>query len=348
MEYTQKYIEAALCSAFENFIGGKPEVIAKLMGDASARSIYRLSAGEIRAMGVFGPDLLENRAFLGFTRTFRRLNLPAPEIYWQAPDRRYYLLEDLGDITLFRKLVELRAGGDDFPREAIAGDYREAVRWLAKFQMEAADEIDYNLCYQTAEFDNSAWEADQRYFLECFVKALLPGFKRSSGLEREFREHRKLLEKFPRCAFLYRDFQSRNIMVTPTGLRFIDYQAGRKGFPAYDIAALVYDARACLPQGFREELISLHAESVGSEIPGGKDSLLEAFNLFALLRILQALGSYGNNGILKGKKEYLASIPLGLCNALGLLSSDPRLKKFTLLYEILSRINTEKNWGKPI
>lgn len=332
---------------FRDFTGENASDITRLKGDASARCIYRLSSGKISIIGIYGPNLAENRAFLGFTNTFRELNLPVPEILTVHPSENYYLLEDLGYITLFDYLTKLRTGKESrFPDIEMIPLYRSVVEYLSRFQIEGAEAVDYNLCYQTKDFDKTAWEIDHDYFLNCFVDIMAPGYQFRKAIEKELGELRILLEPIPGNFFLYRDFQSRNIMLKDGKLHFIDYQSGRKGAVSYDIASLLYDARADIPDDFRKQILIYHCELIGSECGISKDELSEQFNPYALMRILQALGSYGNNGIIKGNSGYLTAIPYALKNIITLLESDSRFAKFPILCDFLKRAQDEKPWEK--
>ncbi len=332
---------------FQTLFANPPTTIERLKGDASARTIYRIVDATHSVIGIYGPVLAENRAFLSFTRTFTQLDLPVPEILIEDETGFCYLLEDLGNETLFDKLTRLRAErAGNFPIDQIRDNYRNAVETLVQFQIKSPSRIDRSLCYQGAEFDEAAWQRDHDYFLEKFIQILMPDSKNRFKLELEFATHRSLLAEFPRDAFLYRDFQSRNIMVTARGLVCIDYQSGRIGAPCYDIASLLFDARADLPPDFREELREIHFSLL--EQHGYPPAVLDAsFAPYALLRVLQALGSYGNNGILKGHRQHLSAIPFGLRNALSIINSDTRLRKMTpLLSETIARIAELKPWTK--
>ena len=334
-----------LSDLFRNFFGRPPTTRTALKGDASSRCLYRLQSGEQSAIGVYGPNRNENRAFLSFTKTFLQLGLPVPKLFLETENGFAYLLEDLGDETLFHKLIQARNAHDgSFPFVAVQNDYESAIATLVEFQMKAGQAIDRSLCYQGDVFDDAAWKRDHIYFLDKFAELFSPAFSERCEVEDELAEHRKLLSEFPCDRFLYRDFQSRNMMVTTNGLRFLDYQSGRIGYVAYDIASLLYDARADLPDGFRRTLFS---EYVRLLLPYGysHSQLSSAFAPFALLRILQALGSYGNNGICNGHREYLTAIPFGLRNALSVIDNDLQLKPRThVLRDLLQRLSEERNW----
>jgi len=341
---TEKQLEI-LTTLYREVFGTSPTEQTALKGDASSRCLYRFRTGNNSVIGVYGPNQSENNAFLSFTNTFHRMHLPVPLLLIANETGYLYLLEDLGDETLFKKLIRLReAESGRFPYATVTTDYEEAVTVLTEFQIQAGTQIDRTVCYQGDVFDEAAWNRDLAYFLDKFAELLSPGFTERTHVESEFIYLLKILSDYPNKHFLYRDFQSRNIMVTSNGLRFLDYQSGRLGNVAYDITSLLFDARADLPKDFRLQMFELHTKlMVESGIP--ETELRSAFLPFSLLRILQALGSYGNNGICNGHREHLASIPFGLRNALSVIAEDKRLSgTLQSLTDLLRRIAQEKSW----
>ena len=331
--------------AYREFCGEEPFHFIRIKGDASARRIYRISGDDSSVIGVYGPDIAENRAFIGFTQTFRQLNLPVPELLYVNLTENCYLLEDLGDETLFSRLIRQRNQQPGHFSEAIKQLYLEAVGRLCEFQIRGAEKIDYSLCYQTAEFNETAWKTDHDLFLDKYIR-VLQYREYEKIIENDLDAHREMLKRYPGELFLYRDFQSRNIMVTDKGLKFIDYQSGRKGHPAYDIASLAYDAKADLPDSFRMKLSEYHADMISSETKISRAEMLEAFPLYALLRVLQALGSYLRNAFAKGDAKFFESIPFGMKNVRELMENDQYLVKLTGLADFIYKIEEEKPWER--
>ncbi len=329
------------------YTGCQPDQIIRLKGDASKRAIYRITCGSDTLIGIYGPDRAENNAFIGFSETFRKLQLPVPKIYAIHKNRLAYLMEDLGDVTLFSKLSELRSvDPNNFPSPEFDKLYHDAIDQLVQFQLLGADSIDYSLCYQYKEFAEESWNFDHNYFLNYFVNVLSPNFRHLRLVEKELAHHIELLEEIPRHHFLYRDFQTRNIMVTKHGLKFIDYQSGRRGALSYDIASLLFSTRTNLPADYREKLLQYHIKLMYPSTKREPDKLRNDFAPYSLIRVLQALGAYGNHGLIQGKPEFLAGIPFGLRNVLYILESEDSLKKLSTLLSMLQLINYDKSWDK--
>ncbi|NOY05200.1 MAG: phosphotransferase, partial [Chlorobi bacterium] len=303
----------ALRKLFRNHFGIEPEKVVPLKQDGSTRQLYRMSADGVSAVGVDGSNPAENAAFLGFTRAFRNHGLPVPEIFAVSGDSLCYLEEDLGDVLL-QDWIRERRTGNDFTPEATAM-YKRALRELTRFQIDARDAIDYGLCYQYPSFADETITGDLHYFRDKFLGTLIPGKVNPFKLEMDFTMLRHFLVQEPRDYFLYRDFQSRNIMIHNGELHFIDYQSGRRGALQYDPASLLYDARAGLPEDLREELIETYIAEASRKTRLDVERWKAYFPAFALVRVLQALGAFGNLGWWQGKADFLRGIRPGLENA---------------------------------
>jgi aminoglycoside/choline kinase family phosphotransferase len=167
------------------------------------------------------------------------------------------------------------------------------VRDLVRFQTEAADALDTSLCYEGTHFDEAAWRRDQQLFLDHMAPMLPEAPIPAEALEQDFSRHRELLARWPGRHFLYRDFQPRNIMLTPDGMRYLDYQAGRLGHPAWDIAALTQSASSELEADEAAELRRLHARLLDEAGEVAEGEMEEAWPAYGLLRSLQSLGAHG-------------------------------------------------------
>jgi aminoglycoside/choline kinase family phosphotransferase len=301
---------AALAALYRSHIGAEPDDVHPLRGDASARRIYRLRRAAATCIGIVNDHRAENAAFLGFSRTFRAAGLPVPDVLAVSDDGSHYLEEDLGDST-FADWIDMRPRADA-ERSSVLRMYARVLRDLVRFQIDAADDVDYGLCYQTAVFDRGAMLFDLMYFREMFVETCYRGDWDPAGFERDadvFVD--RLLEEDPRW-FLYRDFQSRNVMIREGAPWFIDYQSGRRGALQYDVASMLYDARGALAQEERAALLDAYLDDVSTRIPLDRGRWLRLFDGFAALRLMQALGAFGKLGLRFGRISYVAHIPARL------------------------------------
>jgi aminoglycoside/choline kinase family phosphotransferase len=307
---------------FEERFKTPPDRILALQGElgGSGRKIIRLSHGQVSAIGILYGVREENRAFLEFSRHFRRHKLPVPEIYAEDLDRGAYLEEDFGDTTLFQFLSENREGERIAPVAVDA--YRKVVALLPRFQVEAGRDLDYSVCYPRQSFDRQSITWDLNYFKYYFLRLAGIPFN-EQALEDDFNSLTDFLLSAERDYFMYRDFQSRNIMLRDGQPFFLDYQGGRKGALQYDIASLLYDAKADLPPQLRQELLDLYIEKVGDcASASGKidrENFLRYFYSYVYVRILQALGAYGFRGFYERKTHFLQSVPYALKNLRWLL-----------------------------
>jgi len=282
----------------------------------SGRKIVRLSAGHISAIGILYNVREENIAFLEFSRHFRRHGLPVPEIYGEDLNQGVYLEEDFGDTTLFEYLSAHREGSA-IATEAVEA-YRKVVAILPRFQVEAGRDLNYKVCYPRSSFDRQSIAWDLNYFKYYFLRLAGIPFNEQE-LERDFSRLTKFLLAAPRDYFLYRDFQSRNVMLRDGQPYFLDYQGGRKGALQYDIASLLYDAKADLPPELRQQLFDHYLDSLAAFIDVDREAFLSFYYPYVYIRIMQALGAYGFRGFYERKEHFLQSVPYALKNLRWLL-----------------------------
>jgi len=303
---------------FEQHFHAPPERIVPLQGDlgGSGRKIIRLANAKASAIGILYSVREENAAFLEFSRHFHRHGLPVPEIYAEDLGQGAYLEEDLGDTTLFEFLSKNRSGANIAPQVVEA--YRKVVAVLPRFQVEAGRDLNYTVCYPISSFDRQSIAWDLNYFKYYFLRLAGISFN-EHALEDDFSRLTEFLLSAPRDYFLYRDFQSRNIMLRDGDPYFVDYQGGRQGALQYDIASLLYDAKADLPPELRQQLLDHYLDRLSSFIPLDREAFLRHYYAYVYIRIMQALGAYGFRGFYERKAHFLQSVPYALKNLRWLL-----------------------------
>ena len=303
---------------FEQRFRVPPERIQPLQGElgGSGRKIIRLASGTVSAIGILYGVREENVAFLEFSKHFRRHGLPVPEIYGEDLSQGAYLEEDLGDQTLFQFLSKNRSGESINPEVLEA--YRKVVAVLPRFQVEAGGDLNYELCYPIGSFDRQSIAWDLNYFKYYFLRLAGVPFN-EQALEDDFGRLTEFLLSAPHDYFLYRDFQSRNIMLRYGEPFFVDYQGGRKGALQYDIASLLYDAKADLPPEIRCQLLDDYLNSLGQFIKLDRDAFMRHYYAYVYVRIMQALGAYGFRGFYERRVHFLQSVPYALKNVRWLL-----------------------------
>src|SRR5256884_577234 len=279
------------------------------------RSI-RLAREKLSAIGILYGVPEENAAFLEFSKHFRRHGLPVPEVYAEDLSQGAYLEEDLGDTTLFEFLSKNRPGESIAPR--VVDAYRKVVAVLPRFQVEASRDLNYKVCYPIASFDRQSIAWDLNYFKYYFLRLAGVPFN-EQALEDDFGRLTEFLLSAPRDYFLYRDFQSRNIMLRNGDPFFVDYQGGRQGALQYDIASLLYDAKADLPPDLRRQLLDHYLDSLARFIKLDREAFMRHYYAYVYIRILQALGAYGFRGYYERKAHFLQSVPYALKNLRWLL-----------------------------
>jgi len=303
---------------FEQHFHASPERVVPLQGElgGSGRKIIRLVNKKHRAIGILYGVREENAAFLEFSKHFRRHGLPVPEIYAEDLDHGAYLEEDLGDTTLFEFLSKNRTGENIAPQVVEA--YRKVVAVLPRFQVEAARDLNYKVCYPNPSFDRQSIAWDLNYFKYYFLRLAGIPFN-EQALEDDFGRLTEFLLSAPRDYFLYRDFQSRNVLLRNGAPFFVDYQGGRKGALQYDIASLLYDAKADLPPDLRQQLLDHYLDRLSSFVQLDREAFLRHYYAFVYIRIMQALGAYGFRGFFERRAHFLQSVPYALKNLRWLL-----------------------------
>src|SRR6266403_2276317 len=293
---------------FEQHFHAPPDHLVALQGElgGSGRKIIRLSNEKTSAIGILYGVREENAAFLEFSKHFRRHGLPVPEIYAEDLSHGAYLEEDLGDTTLFEFLSKNRAGENIAP--PVVEAYRKVVAVLPRFQVEAGRDLNYSVCYPIASFDRQSVAWDLNYFKYYFLRLAGIPFN-EQALEDDFGRLTEFLLCAPRDYFLYRDFQSRNILLPGGEPFFLDYQGGRKGALQYDIASLLYDAKADLPPELRQQLLDHYLQALGRHVKLDREAFMRHYYAYVYVRILQALGAYGFRGFYERKAPFLQSVP---------------------------------------
>jgi aminoglycoside/choline kinase family phosphotransferase len=307
-----------LTKLFEQHFGTAPEQVQPLQGQlgGSGRVIVRLATTKSRAIGILYNVREENVAFIEFSRHFRKHGLPVPEIFAQELNAGAYLEEDLGDTTLFDLLSWNRSGDNIAP--PVIEAYREVIATLPRFQVEAGRDLNYKFCYPRASFDRQSIAWDLNYFKYYFLRLAGIPFN-EQALENDFSHLTKFLLTAPRDYFLYRDFQSRNVMLRDGKPYFVDYQGGRKGALQYDVASLLYDAKADLPPALRQQLLDHYLDTLAGSIPLERTAFLQHYYAFVYVRLMQAMGAYGFRGFYERKAHFLQSVPYALKNLRWLL-----------------------------
>lgn len=302
------------------YAGKKPISCMPLAQSGSHRRYYRFTFDDNSTLiGAYNDDVAENRAFFEYTRFFAAQHLNVPTLLTVHEDQKHYLLNDLGTQTLYDKLCVTRKENGDF--QEVMDYYKKVVAALPKFQMTAKKGLDMSVAYPRAAFDRQSMQWDLNYFKYYYLKMVYIPFNEQL-LEDDFQRFMDYLLNVDDDYFLYRDFQSRNIMVHQDDVWFIDYQGGRKGALQYDIASLLYDAKADLSPEIRQELLECYMDNLAQYIPVDRQRFTAYFNAFSLIRIMQAMGAYGYRGYFERKAHFLQSVPYAIRNIRYLLSQN--------------------------
>jgi len=283
-----------------------------LAAHGSNREYFRITSAKRSVIGARNNDKLENEAFIVFSKHFHNKGLAVPEIYAEDLEQNIYLEQDLGDETLFDFLLKTRESHKEFPT-VLLKTYERVVEHLPEFQIRGGEGLDYSKSYPHHSFDRQSMLWDLNYFKYYFLKLAHIQFNEQK-LETDFRSFTDFLLEADNQHFLYRDFQSRNVMLKDGQPWFIDYQGGRRGALQYDIASLLFDAKADLPYDVREHLLEHYLSSVEELVPIDREAFTKHYYAFVYIRIMQAMGAYGYRGFYERKTHFLQSIPYAIQN----------------------------------
>lgn len=312
--------------------------IVPLPPSGSDRKYFRITDKSGSKIGAYNANKEENDAFIGFSKHFRDKSLPVPEVYAYIPEKNVYFLQDLGDLNLYTWLHG-RSDMTDFNCET-KELYRKILDNLILFQTKGIDGLDLELCYPHKSFDRQSMMWDLNYFKYMLLKLLAVPFN-EKHLEKDFNSLADYLLDAGQDYFLYRDFQTANVMIMGAEPWFIDYQGGRKGAAQYDVASLLYDAKIPMSDRNREELLGYYIENFCALTKEDKHKFRGYYTSFSMIRIMQALGAFGFRGLYEKKPTFIESIVPGVDLLLKVSdSAEPHLKAPELYGAIRSIPNT--------
>ena len=295
-----------LKSLYVDRFGGEPLSVTKLSGAGSNRVYYRLCGCDTSVIGVVGTSVEENRAFVALAKVFAENGIAVPRVLAVSDDGLRYLQQDLGDTTLFDSLKQARENGCFCQNDVDV--LCEVMSALPHIQYKVPRSFDFSLCYPVSTFDERVIKWDLNYFKYCFLKGVGVEFD-ESRLEDEFEKLTALLLSDNDDVFMYRDFQSRNVMMHLGKPCFIDFQGGRKGPVYYDVASFVGQARACYTDDVVEKMVDAYLVSLAEYKTVSRAEFVERLSLFRVFRLLQNLGAYGYRGLFERKKAFVEIIP---------------------------------------
>ncbi|MEO7765852.1 MAG: phosphotransferase, partial [Ferruginibacter sp.] len=300
----------AISTLFKTFSPAHITSIDKLPQAGSERHYFRLHTDETSFIATYGANIPENETFIYFSKHFISKKLSTAKILCVSDDKRIYIQEDFGGVSLLDKLEQ-----QGFTDE-VYNLYRQSLQKLALMQVKGHEGLNYKKCITNASFGKEAIMADLLYFKYYFLDALRRPYDKQM-LIRDFEALSNYLSHAEYKYFMFRDFQSRNIMITgDEKVHFIDYQGGMKGAPQYDVASLLWQARANLPDDWKQLLLEDYMVAFENIVkqPVDREVFRSQYNGYVLIRLMQVLGAYGFRGLFERKAQFLTSIPLALQN----------------------------------
>lgn len=300
---------AAIEALCQQILKLTPDRIEKLPQSGSDRVYFRVYAGTQTWIATYNINTKETATFVHFSQHFKQANLPVPAIVGVNAENTIYLQEDLGTASLLNKL-ETHGHGDYLYQL-----FQQSLAQLARMQVLGHQGLDYAWCLTAKEFGKQAIMSDLLYFKYYFLDTLQLPYDKQAMLD-DFDALSTYLTRTQNKFFMFRDFQSRNIIVQNDQVHFIDYQGGMQGALQYDVASLLWQAKAELSEEWKDRLLEYYMDQVDPLLPEPVDRItfVSQYNGYVLIRLLQVLGAYGFRGLFERKAHFLASIPLALQN----------------------------------
>ena len=327
----------SVLSQLTQSIGEVPVDIKPIAESGSSRKYYRIFTPKGSIIGTYNANVEENEAFFYLTNHFGQRGLNVPKLLAINEERNCYLQTDHGDETLFDHVQrDLRAGG--YSPQTIEL-YKKTLDALVKFQFLGHPGLDYNKTYPVPRFDKSAVMDDLNYFKYYFVKPHAEIVFNEEHLKKCFEDFASTVCRASSDAFMYRDFQSRNVMIDHGEPYFIDYQGGRQGPCQYDVVSMLYQVKAQMPESLREELLKYYVTKLSDYVDPNQIGFYDFYDLFVYLRLLQVLGAYGFRGLIQKKSHFIESIPYALKELKSWNEQYP-LNEYPELQNVISQLQT--------
>lgn len=327
---------------YHTYTGHEPEAVNELPSSGSNRRYFRLT-GTPTLIGVSGTSIEENQAFLYMAQHFRKKGLSVPEVVAKSEDYTLYLQEDLGDTLLFNAIEKGRKTSlfDEEEKQLL----HKTMRLLPDIQFAGADGMDFSYCYPQSAFNSRSILWDLNYFKYCFLKATGIEFQ-EDRLEDDFQKMTNVLLRSNSETFMYRDFQSRNVMIKDGEPWFIDFQGGRKGPIYYDVASFLWQAKANYPDSLRQELLKEYIEALRKYQPVDEAYFHVQLRHFVLFRTMQVLGAYGFRGYFEKKPHFIQSVPFAIANLRRLLQEP--YPEYPYLCHVLKELTELKQFADSL
>jgi aminoglycoside/choline kinase family phosphotransferase len=314
--------------------------------DGSKRAFWRISIPReeisfisMENMPVDDLSRRENFAYHAIGEHLFKRGIPVPRIYRADFDHGWFIMEDMGKTSLQESCLH------HSDKKHL---YERVVEILLRMQIHGAKGFDLRWTCQTERYDRLVmrkYESD--YFRDSFLVNYLGLKKDWPELERPFNHLAETCTKAESGFFLHRDFQSRNIMVSGSKIGILDWQGGRIGPLAYDVASLLIDPYSDLSPHERDHIRAAYIRWLRESLPGCEESFQRYFPYLALQRNLQILGAFSFLAKARGKTYFEAYIPRALDSLVHLIRDlgDPQLDLLLEVVRSLPSMPVRTNTG---
>jgi aminoglycoside/choline kinase family phosphotransferase len=326
-EFVKSYID-------DTYVENKEFSWEMLPGDGSKRIFYRLSNDQDSFIVMNNPPLersaeKENLSYVKIGKHLFKQGIPVACIYRYDLDHGWFILEDLGKMSLQQSVQNSKNR---------TGIYKRVVELLIQIQLKGKKDFNPEWCYHTKRYDRFVMEKfESDYFLTYFLKGLHGLHQNLDKLKSSFKHLSYNASLADNDFFLHRDFQSRNLIIKGDKIGVIDWQGGRFGPLQYDLASLLIDPYVGLKKEETMTLYDYYITLLEKCLPNISDSFSRYYSYIAIQRNLQILGAFSYLSKVQGKNGFLVYISPALHSLEGLLKeiNDPELNPLRKIVESL-------------
>lgn len=321
----------------KQYLGNNNSRIEKLPQSGSDRIYFRVFEGNNTLIATYSDNVKENDTFIQFSAHFKALQLPVPAVLAVNTAQTAYLQQDLGHASLLNQLEHYGQN------EIVFTLFKKSLQQLAYMQIKGHAGFNYNWCITAKEFGKQAIMSDLLYCKYYFLDTLKLPYDKQALLD-DFENLSTYLTQTEYKYFMFRDFQSRNIIVNNDEVFFIDFQGGMQGALQYDVASLLWQAKAELSDEWKQNLLHYYIDTIDGLLdkPVNRPLFVQQYDGYVLIRLLQVLGAYGFRGLFERKAHFLSSIPLALKNLQSFLSQTPNRLPLPEFDKILAIISSDE------
>ena len=274
--------------------------LIKLSGDASFRKFYRSDKSVI----VFCQKEKRSNLLIydAINKVLIKNRIKAPKLLKQNYKKNFLEIEDLGDVSIYKKLKKKKIKKLKY--------YKKIILLLYKLQKIKTKKIKTfnNTNYTIPKYSNDKLFKESKLFLDWYIKKVIK--KENQKMIKNKLENiiKILLKKIKNKnnIFVHRDFHVSNLMEYRKKIALIDNQDALYGNSAYDLASLIDDVRIKTSNSLKEKIFKYF---LNQNKFINKKNFKNDFDILSVLRNIKIIGIFTRLSSRDKKYYYLKLIP---------------------------------------